>query len=434
MAKRAIEMRPAQIAALKPKHKKRPTTYNVGGITGLQIQVQPSGNKSWLLRIVIGGKRREIGLGAYPDTGLAAARDKARDLRDRVANGADPVAERQAAKAAVVVEQKRRLPFSKAMESYLVAKVTEFRNEKHKAQWRSTLATYAAPLIGSTDVAEIDVKDVQRVLMQDVTDKAGNIEGALWLVRTETASRLRGRIEGVLAWATVAGHRTGDNPARWKGNLDAVMPKPGKVAKVDNQPALSLDDLPAFTAALAKREGLAARALELGILCASRSGEVRGAEWSEIDLEAALWTIPAARMKMKREHRVPLSKAAVALLEGLERRDDSPYVFPAVRGGMLSDMTLSAVMRRMHESEPGRWLDRVSKRPAVPHGFRSTFRDWAAEKTEFPRDMAEIALAHNVGSEVERAYRRGDMLEKRRAMMAEWADFCLSQQKTPIPS
>lgn len=427
MAKRAIEMRPAQIAALKPRHDKRPTVYNVGGITGLQIQVQPSGNKSWLLRIRIGNKRREIGLGAYPDTGVAAARDKARELRDRVANGNDPVAERRAAKAAVATEQKRRLPFTKAMDSYLAAKVTEFRNDKHKVQWRSTLATYAVPLIGASDVADIDVQDIQRVLMQDVTDKAGNIEGALWLVRTETASRLRGRIEGVLAWATVAGHREGDNPARWKGNLDAVMPKPGKVAKIDNQPAVQIDDLPEFMATLRTRAGIAARALEFGLLCGSRSGEVRGAEWSEIDLDAAIWTIPASRMKMKREHRVPLSDAAVALLGSLARRDDSPYVFPAVRGGMLSDMTLSAVMRRMHEAEPGRWVDRVSKRPAVPHGFRSTFRDWAAERTDFPSDMAEISLAHNVGTAVEQAYRRGDMVEKRRLLMAKWADFCLSR-------
>lgn len=416
MPKRAIEMRPAQIQNLKPRHNNRPTVYCVGGVTGLNIQVQPSGNKSWIMRIRIGGKRREMGLGAYPDTGLAAAREKARELRDKVANGADPVAERQAAKAAVVVEQARSITFNEAAKRFLLWKSEEFSNPKHAEQWRSTLATYASPVLGKMQVRDIDVNDVQRTLEP------------IWLIKTETASRLRGRIEGVLAWATVGGYRSGDNPARWGGNLDAVMPKPGKVTKGDNQPAVTLNDMPAWFAALRKREGLAARGLEFLTLCASRSGEVRGMTWDELDLEAGLWTIPAARMKAGREHRVPLSDAAVKLLKGLDRREDSPYVFPAVRGGMLSDMTLSAVMRRMNEAEPGRWVDRVSKRPAVPHGLRSTFRDWASEKTDFPRDMAEIALAHNVGSEVERAYRRGDMAEKRRSMMAEWADFCLSNK------
>ena len=406
-------MRPAQIQNLKPKHNRRPTVYCVGGVTGLNIQVQPSGNKSWIMRIRIGGKRHEIGLGAYPDTGLAAAREKARELRDKVANGSNPVAERQAAKVQVVKEQARSITFNDAAKRFLLWKSEEFSNAKHAEQWRATLATYASPALGKMLVRDIDVRDVQRALEP------------IWLTKTETASRLRGRIEGVLAWATVAGYRTGDNPARWGGNLDAVMPKPSKVAKGDNQPAVPLELMPAWFAALRKREGLAAKALEFLTLCASRSGEVRGMHWDEVDLKAGLWTIPAARMKAGREHRVPLSAAAVKVLEGLERRGDSPFVFPAERGGQLSDMSLSAVMRRMNEAEPGRWLDRVSKRPAVPHGLRSTFRDWAAEKTEFPRDMAEIALAHNVGSEVERSYRRGDMAEKRRLMMEEWAKFCL---------
>lgn len=416
MPKRAIEMRPAQIQNLKPKHNKRPTVYCVGGITGLNIQVQPSGNKSWLMRIRIGEKRREIGLGAYPDTGLAAAREKARELRDKVANGDDPVAEKRAAKAAVVVEQAQSITFNEAAKRFLLWKSAEFSNAKHAEQWRATLATYASPVLGNMQVRDIGVRDVQRALEP------------IWLTKTETASRLRGRIEAVLAWATVGGFRSGDNPARWAGNLDAVMPKPGKIARGDNQPAVTLDDMPAWFAALQKREGLAARALEFLTLCASRSGEVRGMLWDEVDLTAGLWTIPAARMKAGREHRVPLSDAALKLLNGLERRDDSPYVFPAVRGGMLSDMTLSAVMRRMNDAEPGRWLDRVSKRPAVPHGLRSTFRDWVAERTNYPGDMAEIALAHSVGSAVELAYRRGDQLEKRREMMANWQHFCLENK------
>lgn len=264
-------------------------------------------------------------------------------------------------------------------------------------------------------VGDIVVQDVQRVLKP------------IWDVRHETASRLRGRIELVLAWATVNGHRTGDNPARWGGNLKELLPIPVQAAKGDNQPALSLSDAAAWFAALRQREGMGSRALEFLTLCASRSGEVRGATWDEIDLKAGLWTIPAARMKMEREHRVALTAEAVALLKALPRFEGNPLVFPAARGGMLSDMTLSATMRRLHEAElaEGRkgWLDRQSRRPAVPHGLRSTFRDWAAEHTEYPRDIAEIALAHRVGSEVERAYRRGDMVEKRRAMMADWAKF-----------
>lgn len=264
-------------------------------------------------------------------------------------------------------------------------------------------------------VNDIAVQDVLRALQP------------IWHDKTETAKRVRGRIESVLSWATVAGHRQGDNPARWKGNLDALLPKPAKVAKSDNWPALALDDAALWFAALRQRDGMAARALEFLCLTASRSGAVRQAAWAEFDLEAGLWTAPALHMKMKREHRVPLPPEAVALLRALPRMEGNPLVFPAPRGGVLSDMSLSAVMRRMQEAEekadrPG-WLDPRSGRPAVPHGLRSTFRDWAAERTHYPREMAEIALAHDVGSEVERAYRRGDMMEKRRGLMAAWAGF-----------
>jgi integrase len=260
-------------------------------------------------------------------------------------------------------------------------------------------------------VADIRVDDVKRVLEP------------IWNTKTETATRLRGRIEAVLAWATVHGHRTGDNPARWKGNLDASLPKPKKGSKVKNHPALTLDDAPAWFADLRKREGFATRALEFVALTAARSGEVRGATWDEIDLEAGVWTVPAERMKAEKEHRVPLTEAAKALLEGMDRMGDSPFIFPAARGGALSDMALSACMKRINEAREGGYLDARSKRPAVPHGLRSTFRDWAAERTEYPAEMAEMALAHQVGSAVERAYRRSDMMDKRRQMMEDWAGF-----------
>ena len=371
----------------------------VGGVDGLQLQVTPTGARSWLLRVTIKGKRRQLGLGPFPDVTLAQARERARGIKEQVWQGIDPLAE------------KRRFTFAQAMERTLESRTAEFRNDKHKKQWRSTLDKYAVPVLGDMPVSDIDVSDVLRVLEP------------IWPTKTETASRLRGRIEAVLSWATVGGHRKGDNPARWRGNLDAVLPKPGKVAKVKHNPALSLTDAADWFSDLRKRDGMATRALEFVALTAARSGEVRGATWDEIDMDAGLWIIPAERMKAQREHRVPLTADAVALLKGLPRMQGSPYVFPAARGGMLSDMALSACMKRIHEARDGGYLDPRSGRPAVPHGLRSTFRDWTAERTEYERDMAEIALAHTVGTTVERAYRRSDMIEKRRQMMGAWARF-----------
>lgn len=264
-------------------------------------------------------------------------------------------------------------------------------------------------------VSEIAVQDVLRVLEP------------IWNDKTETASRLRGRIEAVLSWATVAGHRTGDNPARWGGNLKELLPAPSAIAKQDNQPALQLDDAPRWFAALRSRKGTGCRALEFLALTTARSQEVRGATWDEIDLNKGLWIVPAARMKMEREHRVPLSANAVTLLKALPRLKDNPLIFPAARGGELSDMTCSATMRRLHDADKSAggagFVDRITKRSAVPHGLRSTFRDWVSERTSFPGEMAEVALAHRISNAVEAAYRRGDMIEKRRKMMGAWSDF-----------
>ena len=391
---------------------------------GLFLRVQPNGARQWVQRISIRGKRCELGLGSPPAVSLATARTLALENRGAAMLGRDPIQEKRDARAG--------LTFEAAVNEYLTAKLDEFQNDKHKKQWRSTLDTYANPVLGPKMVADITLQDVLRVLEP------------LWADKTETASRLRGRIEAVLSWATVAGHRQGDNPARWKGNLSEMLAKPNKVAKADNQPALALGDVSRWWSDLALRDGIAARALEFLTLTAARSGEVRGMTWDELDFAGrdktdktdkapaatlatpATWTIPASRMKAGRVHRVPLTPAAVALLASLPRMDGSPYVFPAARGGMLSDMALSAVMRRMQEAEAkaGRagFLDTENKRPAVPHGLRSTFRQWAAEQG-YPRDMAEIALAHFIGSEVERAYQRSDMLERRRDMMAAWAAF-----------
>jgi integrase len=366
--------------------------------------------------------RRDIGLGGFPGVTLSQARDKARDARAKIESGVDPVEERKAAKAGLIAAQRRGLSFADAVDKSLAAKLDAFKNAKHRQQWENTLATYATPDLGKMLVNDITTQDVLRVLQP------------IWMEKTETASRLRGRIEAVLSWATVSGHRTGDNPARWAGNLKELLPPPSKVANEENHPALALDDAPRWFEALQTREGFGARALEFLTMTAVRSKEVRGARWDEIDMEKALWVIPDARMKMGREHRIPLPDRAVALLKALPRLDSNPLVFPAPRGGQMSDMTLSATMKRMHEADRAKggagFIDGQSKRRAVPHGLRSTFRDWVAERTTYPGDMAEVALAHKISNAVEASYRRGDMIEKRRKMMGDWAGYLAGNIRT----
>jgi integrase len=342
-----------------------------------------------------------MGVGGYPDVMLAEARERARTIRMQIRDGVDPVADRRARRAAQRANV-NVVTFELAARRWHQSKRSEYRNPKHAAQVLSTIETYAVPVIGNMPVEQIGLKEVLAVLQP------------IWAEKTETASRLRGRIESVLAWATVSGHRSGDNPARWKGNLDAVLAQPGKIARVKHHAALPIGELSAFFARLRQQSGMAARALEFLILTAARSGEVRGAKWMELDNDAGVWTVPAERMKAGREHRVPLSAQARDLLERLPVFEGSDYVFSAPRGGMLSDMSISAVMRRMDVD-------------AVPHGFRSTFRDWAAEHTDYAGEIAEMALAHTISNKVEAAYRRGDLLAKRRQMMDDWAEFCLSR-------
>lgn len=409
--------------ALSVRSIKEPGRYADGH--GLYLHVDRTGAKRWVQRIVIQGKRCDLGLGPVSLVPLAEARALAEANRRLARAGGDPLHEKR--------EAREVLTFAQAVERYLEKKQAEFRNDKHRKQWRSTLDTYAGPVIGPRRVGDITRQDILRVLEP------------IWEEKTETASRLRGRIENVLSWATVAGHREGENPARWAGNLSELLPKPGKVAKSGNHPAVALTDLPRWWADLKTRDGMAARALQFLTLTAARSGEVRGMTWDEVDLDARLWTVPAERMKMGREHRVPLTDEAVAILRDLPRLEGSPFVFFAPRGGMLSDMSISAVMRRMQEAEvkrlaeedreagrktssgPRGYIDPRSKRPAVPHGLRSTFRDWVAERTDYPGEMAEVALAHQISNAVEAAYRRGEQLEKRRPMMSDWARF-LSQK------
>ncbi|TNC45936.1 DUF4102 domain-containing protein [Rubellimicrobium rubrum] len=404
------------LSAVFVRSVKEPGRYADGH--GLYLFVDRTGAKRWVQRLVIQGRRSDLGLGPVSLVTLAEARVLAEANRRLARSGGDPLHEKR--------EAREVLTFAQAVERYLEKKRAEFRSDKHRKQWRATLDSYAGPVIGPKRVADITRQDILRVLEP------------IWETKTETASRLRGRIEAVLSWATVAGHRQGDNPARWAGNLSELLPKPGKVAVKGNHPALAFSDLPRWWVDLQTREGMAARALQVLTLTAARSGEVRGMTWDEVDLDAKLWTVPAARMKMARDHRVPLTDGAVAILRALPRLEGSHYVFFAPRGGMLSDMTISAVMRRMQESEEKRlaeqdrkagrkpstgprvYLDPRSKRPAVPHGLRSTFRDWVSEHTSYPGEMAEVALAHKISNAVEAAYRRGDQLEKRRGMMEDW--------------
>lgn len=415
MPKVAKELSSLEVKRLVHPGKAHNATFAVGGVNGLLLQLTPAGGKTWILRATVGQKRREIGLGGYPDVTLAQARERARETKDLIYRGVDPIEQRNVARAALHAAQRRGLTFSDAVDRYLVTKLDEFRNAKHRQQWENTLATYAVPQLGSMLVSDIKMQDVLRVVEP------------IWRTKTETASRLRGRIESVLSWATVAGHRSGDNPARWVGNLKEMLPAPSKVAKHSSQPAVQINDVNRWLAALRSRRGTSYRALEFLSYTAARSQEVRGATWDEIDFDRLTWVVPAARMKMGREHRVPLSLAAIDLLEKLPMLAESELVFPAPRGGVLSDMALSAAMRRMHHADlkeiGAGFVDRVSKRPAVPHGLRSTFRDWAAERTNFPGEMAELALAHRVSNSVEAAYRRGDMFDKRRRMMDAWSDF-----------
>ena len=360
----------------------------------LYLQVTASGARSWIFRFSFAGKRHEMGLGAYPVVSLKEARAKAMDCRKAVAAGRNPLAEKRAA------AQAAGITFEEAVSRYLDAHEAGWRNAKHRQQWRNTLASYAFPAFGAEPVATIDVAAVMRIL------------GPLWKEKTETASRLRGRIEAVLDWATANGYRHGENPARWRGHLDKLLPKRAKVQRVQHHAALPYADLPAFYASLEAQEGLGALALRFCILTAARTGEVIGARWQEID--GAVWSVPAERMKGNRPHRVPLSAEALAILEAVRPLASSAEAFllPGVKGKGLSNMAMAAVLKRMNVAG------------ITVHGFRSAFRDWAGEQTSSPREVCEAALAHVNADKVEAAYLRSDLFERRRALLADWAGFC----------
>lgn len=357
---------------------------------GLYLDVKPSGAKSWAFVWKASGKRREMGLGAYPAVTLAKARKLAGAHREAVAEGRNPIAERQ---------KEAEPTFAECADTFLASMEGQWRNEKHRAQWRMTLREYAQPL-SAKKVSEVGTDDVLKVL------------NPLWKKRPETASRLRGRIERVLDYAKARGWRTGENPALWRGHLKNILPPRQRLTR-GHHAAMPYGDIPAFLQSLTGRDAIAARALEFLILTAARSGEVLEATWNEFDLDAELWTVPAHRMKAGKEHRVPLSPRALAIVKALHETRHSDFVFPGyARGRPLSNMAFVMLMRRMKADA------------YTPHGFRSGFRDWAGDCTSFPRDVAEQALAHRVGDATERAYRRADALEKRRKLMVAWANYC----------
>ncbi|HUF73880.1 MAG TPA: integrase arm-type DNA-binding domain-containing protein [Gammaproteobacteria bacterium] len=407
MPKRAKELSAVEVRRLA----KRPGFHAVGGVAGLHLNVKDTLAASWILRVKVGDRRPDIGLGAYPDVTLEYARDQAREIKAQIRQGIDPIEARRGARDALRANAAKRLTFDEAAKACHKSKSQEFKNPKHSAQWLSTIETYASPKIGKLPVADVELAHIVKVLEP------------IWTTKTETASRLRGRIESVLAWATVSGYRTGDNPARWRGNLDHVLPKPSKVRKVKHMRALPWQELPGFMEQLREAEGMAARALEFAILTAARSGEIRLATWDEIDMDAKVWTVPAERMKAGKAHTVPLSAAAMKVLKALPRMAGNDHVFPAERAGSLSDMSISAVCRRMGVA-------------AVPHGFRSTFKDWCRSSTSYADEVSELALAHVSSDATRAAYARDELLPKRTRLMGSWGTFCSTPPKkasvTPI--
>ena len=385
-----------ELSALEVKRLGRQGLHAVGGVAGLYLQVTSPTARSWILRTRIADKRRDIGLGSFPEVGLADARERAKTHKSTIREGIDPIAVLKAAKSAITAERARAVKFQELAERFIKSHAPSWKNPKHKDQWSNTLSAYAYPFIGAMVVADIDTPAILKVLQP------------IWYDKTETAKRLRGRIEMILDAATAQGLREGPNPARWKGHLALTLPKPSKIAVVQHQKSLRVDEVPKFWKSLVAAEGQGALALRFLLLTCARSGEVRGATWDEIDLKANVWTIPAARMKAGKEHRVWLSTAAMDILKAMPQ--DGDLVFAGAKGKPLSDMTLSAVMRRM-------------KLEAVPHGLRSSFRTWAAETTNFPREVCEQCLAHTTGNDVELAYQRSDLFDKRKQVMNAWESF-----------
>ena len=398
-----------KLTALAVDKAKRRGYYGDGG--GLFLQVSASGSKSWVFRFKEADKLHEMGLGATHTIGLAEAREKARECRRLRLDGIDPIEARKIARAQARLDAAKAVSFKDCAERYITSHGAGWRSPTHAAQWPSTLRIYVYPVFGSLPVQGIDVGLVLKVLEP------------IWSVKPETASRVRGRIESVLDWGTARGYRQGDNPARWRGHLENLLPGKLKVRRVKHHAALPYAEIGDFIAQLKSQEGVGARAFEFTILTAARTGEVIGATWSEMNIAEQLWVVPAERMKSGKEHRVPLSEAPLAILEQMQAIRQGDFVFPGGKARLpISNMAMMMTLRRMGRGD------------LTVHGFRSSFRDWAAERTDFPSEVAEMALAHAVSSKVEAAYRRGDLFQKRRQLMDTWSRFCTVSAPAAVAS
>lgn len=410
-----------ELTALEVKRLIRPGWHAVGGVPGLLLQVKPPVregapiSRSWILRVQVAGLRQPVGLGSFPQVSLAAAREQARKLSLEAKGGVNLIVRKRAQRSALIAAASRNRTFRDCAEAYMEAHASDYTNDKHRKQWSSTLEAYAYPLIGKMLVADISMRNVLDVLQQETTHRDGST-GKLWHIKAETAKRLLDRIRTVLDYATVNEYRTGTNPATWRGYLDTQLPSPRGLKTKKHYPSVPYAQAGDFMANLRRNRSISARALEFLILTGVRSGSVRLATWDEIDFTKKLWVIPAAHTKAKREHRVPLAPQMIRLLQNLERIAGTKKIFPSPRGKALSDMALSQIMRGMRER--GEFAIE-----GVPHGFRATFRVWAAEQTNYPDEIRKAASGHTVGDAVLEAYQRTDLLEKRRLLMNDWANF-----------
>jgi integrase len=399
---------------------KKPGYFGDGG--GLWLQVSNSGSKSWIFRFTINRKQREMGLGAVHTVSLSEARIKSRNLRLLLQEGIDPIDNREEAKQAKALESARTMTFDQCASKYIETHRSGWRNTKHAGQWESTIATYVNPVFGSFPVSEVDTSLVLKVL------------SPIWEDKTETAKRLRGRIERILAWATTSGFRQGENPARWRGHFAILLPEKSK-KNVKHHPSLPWKEIPSFMSALSEQKGTAARALELLIFTATRTSETLEMTWDELNLRDGVWVIPAERMKEEIEHEIPLSRQAIELLSEMPRI--SKLVFTGAKyDSCLSDMSLTAVLKRMHNKSikdgGNGWIDpKQDNRRITSHGFRSSFRMWGAESVShsFTREVIEFALSHQLPNKVESAYQRGTLFEKRIPLMQAWSDYCVNKQE-----
>jgi integrase len=405
-----------ELSAIEIRRLTSAGTYAVGGVKGLLLRVTPSGTKSWVLRYATGEirtskaglefyARRDHGLGSFPSVSLAQARQRAQEAFEAIRQGVDPVEMNRQKRSDLRRSQRKLMTFAQAAQHCHAKVSAEAKNAKHAQQWINTLKQYAFPHISGLPVDEVTTQHVVDLLVP------------IWTLKPETASRVRQRIESTLTWATVSGYREGDNPARLKGNLDQLLPRTSKIKKVTHFKALPWRQVPPFLETLRKREGMGARALELLILTVCRSGEVRGAAWPEFDLQSRLWRIPADRMKSDKEHQIPLSTAAISLLKTLPRLDDTELLFPSAGAGTISDMTLTAVLRRMNVD-------------ATVHGFRSSFKDWCRNCTQYPDEVSELQLAHVNSDATRAAYARDELLPQRARLMQQWCQYLNSKQQS----